>query len=59
MDGEVPQNGSGNGKVYVKFGPGTTQEMPLEWASRMLSAWKENKPAEFGKYLAQAGLNAR
>ena len=55
MDGDSQQDG----KVYVKFGPGTTQEMPLEWAQKMLSSWKEKKPSEFGKFLAEAGLSAR
>jgi hypothetical protein len=53
MDGENPQNGSGNGKVYVKFGKLPTQEMPREWAEEMLTMWREANPAQFGKMLAK------
>lgn len=41
-----------NGKVYVKFGPRDTQEMPLEWAEKILTEWRAKRPTEFGKYLA-------
>ena len=39
--------------VYVRFGPRPTQEMPLEWAEKMLSAWRAKDPARFGKALAE------
>ena len=48
----MSENGDGNGKVYVKFGPGPTQEMPIEWAERLLSDWRRTDPARFGKALA-------
>jgi hypothetical protein len=43
----------------VRFGDGATQDMPAAWAEHMLSAWKERKPAEFGKFLAEAALAAK
>lgn len=48
-----------NGKVYVKFGPRDTQEMPLEWAEKMLTALKEKHAAQFGKLLAEAATADR
>jgi hypothetical protein len=45
--------------VYVRFGPRPTQEMPLDWAVRMLSAWKEKDPNRFGKALAEAATADR
>jgi hypothetical protein len=42
-----------NGKAYVRFGPRETQEMPAEWAERMLTLWRERNPAQFGKLLAE------
>lgn len=39
-------------KVYVKFGPGETDEMPKEWAEAMLTAWRESDPKRFGAALA-------
>jgi len=53
MESGEPQNGQATAKVYVRFGPLPTQEMPREWAEKMLSLWKEKKPQEFGKYLAE------
>jgi hypothetical protein len=52
MDDTTGQNGTGNGKVYVRFGSLPTQEMPREWAEKMLSAWRESNPTAFGKALA-------
>jgi hypothetical protein len=49
----MDENGTGNGKVYVKFGPLDTQEMPREWAEAMLTRWREAHPAQFGKALAE------
>jgi hypothetical protein len=40
-------------QVYVRFGPRPTQEMPKEWAEKMLSTWREKDPARFGKALAE------
>jgi hypothetical protein len=48
----VSENGDGNGKIYVKFGPGPTQEMPIEWAEKMLTDWRQRDAARFGKALA-------
>jgi hypothetical protein len=39
--------------VYVKFGPGPTQEVPLEWAESMLTLWRERQPKQFGDMLAE------
>jgi len=46
---ESPQDS----KVYVRFGALPTQEMPREWAEKMLTRWREGNPAQFGKILAQ------
>lgn len=59
MDGDSAQNAASNGKVYVKFGPRETQEMPLEWAERMLAAWREMHPAQFGRALAEVVTSAK
>lgn len=48
-----------NGKVYVKFGPRPTEEMPREWAEKMLALWKEKQPSQFGKYLAEVITGGR
>jgi hypothetical protein len=53
------QNGDGNGKVYVRFGPLPTQEMPREWAEKMLTAWRERNASQFGKFLAEAATAGR
>ena len=54
----MSENGDGNGKVYVKFGPGPTQEMPIEWPERLLSDWRRTAPARFGKALAGSSPRA-
>ncbi len=46
-------------QVYVKFGPAPTQEMPREWAEKMLTKWCERKPADFGKLLAEVVTEGR
>jgi hypothetical protein len=46
-------DGGGNGTAYVSFGPGETQEIPVEWAQEMLTKWCAKKPVEFGRILAQ------
>lgn len=48
-----------NGKVYVRFGPRPTEEMPREWAEKMLALWKEKQPSQFGKYLAEVITGGR
>jgi hypothetical protein len=55
MDTDSPQNG----KVYVKFGALPTQEMPREWAEKMLTLWRERDPARFGRLLAEVVTSAR
>lgn len=52
------ENGHANGRVYVRFGPGPTQEVPAEWAALMLSAWRDRHPLQFGKALAEAAIEA-
>ena len=47
------------GEIRVAFGPGHSQTMPIDWAEKMLSEWREKKPAEFGKFLSDAAMNAR
>ncbi len=48
-----------NGKVYVRFGSLPTQEMPREWAEKMLTLWRERNPAHFGKLLAEVVTEGR
>ncbi len=50
--------------IRVSFGPGKTQNMPLEWAQFMLNKAYEleksgSKPAKFSDLLASAGMEAR
>ena len=45
--------------VYVRFGPRPTQEMPLDWAEKMLTAWREKNAQQFGKALADAATGDR
>lgn len=52
MDETAPQGGPRNAKVYVKFGAHPTDEMPIEWAEKILTAWREKSPSQFGKALA-------
>jgi hypothetical protein len=46
-------DGTGINPVYVRFGPRPTQEMPKEWAEKMLSNWREKDPKRFGSALAE------
>jgi hypothetical protein len=55
----MDENGNGNGQVYVRFGTLPTQEMPREWAEKMLTALKDRHPAQFGKLLAEAATAGR
>jgi hypothetical protein len=52
MDDNGTQNGQPNGKIYVRFGPGETQEMPLEWAEKMLTEWRAKDPKRWGALLS-------
>lgn len=52
-------NGTGNGRIYVKFGTGDTDEMPIEWAEKMLIAWRNSNPNQFGKALVEAAVKGR
>lgn len=56
---ESPANNMKNAKVYVKFGNLDTQEMPIEWAEKMLTTWRESHPAQFGKALAAVVTEGR
>jgi hypothetical protein len=44
---------AGNGRIYVKFGAGETDEMPIEWAERVLTNWRNEHPEQFGRALAK------
>jgi hypothetical protein len=48
----VPEAGP-RPKTYVRFGPLPTQEMPREWAEKMLTLWRQRSPAQFGKLLSE------
>ena len=52
MDNENGHDSNGNGKIYVKFGPHETDEMPIDWASAILTNWREKQPTQFAKYLS-------
>jgi hypothetical protein len=52
-------NGHANGKIYVKFGPRPTQEMPIEWAELMLARLAEGHGNLFGKLLSEAAFSAK
>jgi hypothetical protein len=52
--GKTMTESTESGPQYVRFGPGKTELMPLEWAEAMLASWKEKRPAEFGKHLQMA-----
>jgi len=41
-----------NGRIYVSFGERDTQEVLLETASKMLTAWAASSPGAFGRALA-------
>ena len=44
--------------VRVRFGPGKSQTMPIEWAEHILTALAEDK-TKFGKFLTDAALAAK
>ena len=56
-NGEV--NGHANGKIYVKFGPRPTQEIPIEWAETILARLAEGHGSLFGKLLADAAFTGK
>lgn len=47
MSIEAPDQANGHPPAYVKFGPGTTDEMPHAWAQRGLTWLKTNRPTVF------------
>jgi hypothetical protein len=59
MDGYSAENGTPNGKIYVKFGPHETDEMPIEWAVKVLTNWRNKNPSQFGKALAEVVTGSR
>ncbi len=59
MDDYSAPNGTQNGKVYVKFGPRSTQEIRIEWAEKMLAGLHERHPNVFGKLLTEAATEAK
>lgn len=60
MDSNGNGNSEPNGRTYVKFGPAETQELPIEWAERMLTELYRSHVNTFGKLLqSAAGVPAR
>jgi hypothetical protein len=51
-------NGHHQAEPRVRFGPGRTQTVPLEWAAIMLTLLKAQNPGLFGKLLSQAASEA-
>lgn len=49
-------NGTREPKVYVRFGPLPTQEIPIEWAEAMLFNWYKTHQPQFSKALADAAV---
>lgn len=52
-------NGTREPRIYVRFGPLPTQEIPIEWAERMLTQWCERQRSAFGKALAEVATTER
>ncbi len=46
-------------KIYVRFGKGPTDEMPKEWAEKILTNLRDKDPARFGKLLAEVVTSGR
>jgi hypothetical protein len=46
-------NGHTESTVFVRFGPKETQELHLETAEELLTLWRQRKPKDFGKLLAE------
>ena len=62
MSIEAPEKLNGQHEtapVRVKFGPGKTQDMPIEWASIMLAGLLEKNPNLFRDLLFRAGQEAK
>lgn len=59
MDDVFDQHRDEAGEIRVRFGEGLSQTMPLDWAEKMLSEWKEKQPKQFGQYLSDAALSAK
>lgn len=59
MDDVFDQHRDEAGEIRVRFGEGLSQTMPLDWAEKMLSEWKEKQPRQFGQYLSAAALSAK
>ena len=43
-------------EVYVKFGPRSTQVIPVSWAEKIIQNYMERYPAAFAKAMGQASL---
>lgn len=67
MSIEAPEHANGSAPaapVRVKFGPGATDDIPLDWAEFMLATWRDaemsgSKPPAFTIILGQAVLRKR
>jgi len=46
-------------KIYVRFGAHPTDEMPIEWAEKILTKWRDRNPSQFGKLLAEVVTEGR
>jgi hypothetical protein len=57
QDGE--QENTARERIYVKFGSHETDEMPIEWASKILINWRKKQPAQFAKYLTEVVTEGR
>jgi hypothetical protein len=53
-EGAAQREQQGDGRFYVRFGSRPTEEIPREWAEKMLTSLKEHQPAQFGKLLSEA-----
>lgn len=58
-DTEPTQNLNGHrtatAEIRVSFGPHEAQSIPLAWAEKLLTIWREQSPSKFGAMLARAG----
>lgn len=52
-------NGAREPRIYVRFGPLPTDEMPIEWAEKMLTNWRDKNRAQFGKALVEVIAGSR
>lgn len=58
MENETPDN-TEKTRIYVRFGAHPTDEMPQDWAEKMLTLWRTRQPAQFGKLLSEVVLGDR